>query len=123
MNKLRGSALVGAAVAIALVVGASLASAQAQLTTTAPAADSTGASPKMIQVHFNEAIAVKVSTLTVATTDGTAVAAMTMNDAKDPTTLSITPNMPLTSGLYRVSWSAVTDDGQKSRGFFTFTRE
>ncbi len=123
MNKLRGSALVGAAIAIALVVGASLASAQAQLTTTAPAADSTGASPKMIQVHFNEAIAVKVSTLTVATTDGTAVAAMTMNDAKDPTTLSITPNMPLTSGLYRVSWSAVTDDGQKSRGFFTFTRE
>lgn len=125
MNKVkyvtRVASLVG--VAIAFVVGASLASAQAQLSTTVPSADSTGASPKVILVHFNEAVAAKMSSVTLAASDGTAVAAMAMNDAKDSTTLSIMPSTPLKAGRYRVSWSAVTDDGQKTQGSFSFTVE
>jgi methionine-rich copper-binding protein CopC len=123
MNKIQGLSRVGAlaSIAIAFIVGASLASAHAKLTSTTPLADSTVSSPKLIQVHFNEAVEVKMSSLKLATSDGTAVAAMAMNDAKDPATLSIMPNMPLKAGLYKVTWSAVTDDGHKVQGAFSFT--
>jgi len=123
MNKIQGLSRVGAlaSIAIAFIVGASLAGAHAKLTSTTPLADSTVSSPKLIQVHFNEAVEVKMSSLKLATSDGTAVAAMAMNDAKDPATLSIMPNMPLKAGLYKVTWSAVTDDGHKVQGAFSFT--
>jgi methionine-rich copper-binding protein CopC len=123
MNKIQGLSRVGAlaSIAISFIVGASLASAHAKLTSTTPLADSTVSSPKVIQVHFNEAVEVKMSSLKLATTDGTAVAVMAMNDAKDPATLSIMPNMPLKAGLYKVTWSAVTDDGHKVQGSFSFT--
>jgi methionine-rich copper-binding protein CopC len=122
MNKIQGLSRVWAltSIAISLVFGASLARAHAKLTSTTPAADSTVSSPKLIQVHFNEAVEVKMSTLKLATSDGTAVAAMAMNDAKDPATLSIMP-VPLKAGLYKVTWSAVTDDGHKVQGSFSFT--
>jgi len=123
MNKIQGLSRVWAltGIAISFVVGAPLASAHAKLTSTTPAADSTVSSPKIIQVHFNEAVEVKMSSLKLATGDGTAVAVMAMNDAKDPATLSIMPNMPLKAGLYKVTWSAVTDDGHKVQGSFSFT--
>lgn len=123
MNKIQGLFRVGtlASMAIAFVVGASVASAHAKLTSTTPIADSTVSSPKVIQVHFNEAVEVKMSSLKLATTDGTAVAVMAMNDAKDPATLSIMPSVPLKAGLYKVTWSAVTDDGHKVQGTFSFT--
>jgi copper resistance protein C len=123
MNKIQGLSRVGAlaSIAISFVVGASLASAHAKLTSTTPVADSTVSSPKSIQVHFNEAVEVKMSSLKLATADGTTVAAMAMNDAKDPATLSIMPNMPLKAGTYKVTWSAVTDDGHKVQGSFNFT--
>jgi methionine-rich copper-binding protein CopC len=122
MNKIQGLSRVWAltSIAISLVFGASLASAHAKLTSTTPLADSTVSSPKLIQVHFNEAVEVKMSTLKLTTSDGTAIAAMAMNDAKDPATLSIMP-VPLKAGLYKVTWSAVTDDGHKVQGSFSFT--
>ena len=75
----------------------------------------------MIQAHFNEAIEVKLSSLKVALSDGTAVAVMGMNDAKDPSTLSIMPNSTLKPGTYTATWSVVTDDGHKETGSFKFT--
>jgi methionine-rich copper-binding protein CopC len=122
MNKIQGLSRVGALaiIAISAIFGATLASAHAKLTSTTPLADSTVSSPKLIQVHFNEAVEVKMSSLKLATADGTPVAAMAM-DAKDPATLSIMPNMPLKAGLYKVTWSAVTDDGHKVQGAFSFT--
>ena len=75
----------------------------------------------MIQVHFNEAVVTKMSSVKLAASDGTAVPVMTMNDSKDPATLSIMPNASLKAGLYTVTWSAVTDDGHKTQGTFSFT--
>jgi methionine-rich copper-binding protein CopC len=123
MNKIQGLCRAGAlaSIAISAIFGATLASAHAKLTSTTPVADSTVSSPKLIQVHFNEAVEVKMSSLKLATSDGTAVGAMAMNDAKDPATLSIMPTTPLKAGAYKVTWSAVTDDGHKVQGSFSFT--
>jgi methionine-rich copper-binding protein CopC len=115
----RAAALVG--LALSLSTFGSLAQAHAKVESTTPAADSSVTSPKLIQVHFNEAVETKMSSIKLAASDGTAVPIMSMNDAKDPATLSIMPNAPLKAGLYKVMWSAVSDDGHKTQGTFSFT--
>jgi methionine-rich copper-binding protein CopC len=95
--------------------------AHAKLVSTTPKADSTVSSPQTIQVHFNEAIEVKLSSLKLIASDGSEVAIMSMNDAKDPATLSIMPNAKLKPGVYTAAWSIVSDDGHKETGTFKFT--
>lgn len=112
------SALAGIAACLLL---AAQAGAHAKLLSVVPAADSAGPSPQLIQVHFNEAVEVKLSKLTLATSAGVAVSIMGMNEAKDPSTLSIMPNAKLVPGVYTASWSVVTDDGHKESGSFKFT--
>ncbi len=117
MNSCRATALV----ALGSLILAAAASAHAKLTGTTPKADATVSSPQLIQVHFNEAIAIKLSSLKLAGSDGTAVAIMSMNDAKDPASLSIMPNAKLKPGAYKVTWNIVSDDGHKEQGAFGFT--
>ena len=123
LNKLHrlARACAGFGLAISLNTVASLAQAHAKVESTTPTADSSVSSPKMIQVHFNEAVETKLSSIKLAASDGTSVPIMSMNDAKDPTTLSIMPDAPLKAGLYKVTWSAVSDDGHKTQGTFRFT--
>jgi hypothetical protein len=115
----RAAALAGIAAAFMLTM--SQANAHAELKSTTPMADSTVSSPAMIQVHFDEAIEVKLSSLKLTASDGKAVPIMGMNDAKDPSTLSIMPNAKLPPGVYTAVWSIVSDDGHKETGSFKFT--
>ena len=110
-----------AGVAATLMLAMSQANAHAKLESTTPKANSTVSSPQMIQVHFNEAIEVKLSSLKLTASDGTEVSIMGMNDAKDPSTLSIMPNAALKPGVYTAAWSIVSDDGHKETGTFKFT--
>ena len=123
MNKLHplSRAAVLLCLATSLSAVASLSEAHAKLQSTNPPADSSVRSPKLIQVHFNEAVETKMSGIKLAMNDGRAVPVMAMNEVKDPTTLSVMPNAPLEVGLYKVTWSAVTDDGHKTQGTFGFT--
>jgi methionine-rich copper-binding protein CopC len=107
--------------AMCLLAASPPAEAHAKVVSVVPAAGSTVASPSLIQVHFNEAVEVKLSKLKLKTRDGKAVSIMGMNEAKDPSTLSIMPNTRLKPGLYTASWSVVTDDGHKVTGSFNFT--
>ena len=107
--------------AAVFALAASQADAHAKLISTTPKADSTVSSPQMIQVHFNEAIEVKLSSMKLTASDGTEIAIMSMNDAKDPSTLSIMPNAKLNPGVYTAAWSIVSDDGHKETGTFKFT--
>lgn len=95
--------------------------AHAKLLSVVPVADSTGPSPELIKVHFNEAVEVKLSNLKLSKSDGSPVSIMSMNEAKDPSTLSIMPNAKLAPGVYTASWSVVTADGHKQSGSFKFT--
>ena len=115
----RAVRFIGPAAIFALA--ASQADAHAKLVSTTPKADSTVSSPQTIQVHFNEAIEVKLSSLKLIASDGTEIAIMAMNDAKDPSTLSIMPNAKLKAGVYTAAWSIVSDDGHKETGTFKFT--
>ena len=115
----RAAALAG--IAATWLVAASQASAQAKLESTSPKAESTVSSPEMIMVHFSEGIKTKLSSLKLTMGDGTAVSVMSMNDTKDPATLSIMPNTTLKAGIYKVTWSVVSDDGHKTQGTFSFT--
>ena len=115
----RAAALVG--LAAASLFAMSQASAHAKLLSTTPKADTTVSSPQTIEVHFNEAIEVKLSSLKLVASDGTEVSIMNMNDAKDPATLSIMPNAKLKPGVYTAAWSIVSDDGHKETGTFKFT--
>ncbi len=110
-----------AGVAATLLLAMSQAGAHAKLESTTPKANSTVSSPQLIQVHFDEAIEVKLSSLKLIASDGTDVPIMSMNDAKDPSTLSIMPNMTLKPGVYTAAWSIVSDDGHKETGSFKFT--
>jgi copper resistance protein C len=113
--------LASVSIAAGLLLASAQVNAHAKLVSVVPAADSTVASPKLIQVHFDEAIEVKLSKLKLTTSDGVAVSIMSMNEAKDPSTLSIMPNATLKPGVYTASWSIVSDDGHKEKGSFKFT--
>ncbi len=123
MNTLYSRPLTMARLSLALLMttAASMALAHAKLTRSSPAADSTIAAPMAIELHFDEGVEAKMSSVKLMAADGDAVAAMSMNDSKDPTMLSIMPNSPLKAGRYTVKWSAVTDDGHKTQGTFSFT--
>jgi methionine-rich copper-binding protein CopC len=123
MNKIHSSFRAPALLGIFMVLStvSSITFAHAKLDSTIPAANSTVSSPKVIQVHFNEAVETKMSSVKLAMSDGMSVPVMAMNDAKDPATLSIMPSTPLKAGIYTVTWSAVTDDGHKTQGTFSFT--
>ncbi len=95
--------------------------AHAKLTSSTPAADSTISVARTIELHFDEGVETKMSSVKLMAADGTVIAAMSMKDAKDPAMLSIMPNSPLKAGRYTVKWSAVTDDGHKTQGTFSFT--
>ena len=113
--------LASVSIAAGLLLASAQVNAHAKLVSVVPAADSTVASPKLIQVQFDEAIEVKLSKLKLTTSDGVAVSIMSMNEAKDPSTLSIMPNATLKPGVYTASWSIVSDDGHKEKGSFKFT--
>ena len=115
------NARLGALVGLLSLLAAGQASAHAKLESTVPKADATVSSPNLIQVHFSEAVETKLSSLKLVGSDGKPVSIMSMNEAKDPATLSIMPNAKLTPGTYTVNWNVVSDDGHKASGSFHFT--
>jgi methionine-rich copper-binding protein CopC len=95
--------------------------AHANLVSADPAPNSTVAAPKLIELHFSEEIAKKLSNFKLIDTGGKAVAYMAM-DAKDAKSLAGMPNGALAAGPYTVTWIAVsTDDGHKMTGSYSFT--
>lgn len=113
------SMLATAGLAAALWTGE--AQAHAKLVTADPAPNATVGAPKTIHLEFSEEIAKKLSTFKLTDTDGNAVAMMAMLN-KDAKTLEAMPNATLSTGVYTVSWTAVsTDDGHKMTGNYSFT--
>jgi methionine-rich copper-binding protein CopC len=119
--KLPHRAAVWVGSAASCLLAASQAVAHAKLEAATPAADSTVDAPKIIQVHFSEAVEASLSRLRLAAGGDIAIAVVPMNDTEDPTTLSIRPIAGLKPGIYTVTWSVVADDGHRTRGTYSFT--
>lgn len=90
-----------------------------------PAFGATVASaPSMVKVWFDRGVEPVYSTLTVTDATGNPVSGGNGSvDPKDHTILetALTPGLP--AGTYRVQWSALAADGNRTSGHFTFTVE
>ena len=104
-----------------LLLGVSVAQAHAKLVSAEPAAQSTGAAPAKIQLHFSEELAKKFSNLKLIDASG-AVVPLLPEEGGDAKSIAAAPMSVLRPGLYTVTWTAVaTDDGHKSSGSFVFS--
>ncbi|GGZ31186.1 copper homeostasis periplasmic binding protein CopC [Asticcacaulis endophyticus] len=112
--------LIAAATLMIAATVSTQALAHAKLQTAMPAAGSTGPSPKTIMLHFNEKMAAKLSSFDITTADG---AKIDVTPTVDSSGMMMTakPKAPLAPGLYKVNWHAVTSDGHRVTGEFTFT--
>jgi methionine-rich copper-binding protein CopC len=113
--------LARAALAAVLVLAALplSAAAHAELVSTVPSnGDTVIGPPERISATFDEALGAN-SAIELRDAAGTTLATGGV-DAADPTTLSLVPP-DLGDGSYEVRWTAVAEDGDITRGTFTFS--
>lgn len=107
------------AAAFALMAGAAFA--HAHLKTELPAAKSTVAAPETLVLHFSEDLSLTFSGIKVTGPAKAEVAlgAGTLSDGE--TTLTVPVKGTLKPGTYTVDWHALSKDGHKTRGSYSFT--
>lgn len=114
--------LLAALAGLSAVALATQAAAHAHLTASNPAADTTVAAPKQLTLQFSEKLEPKFSGLTVTMPQMNDMATpVTVSVSKDHMGLVATPAQPLSAGVYKVSWHAVTADTHRMTGAYTFT--
>ena len=110
------------ALTVSLAVGfAGTAFAHAHLKVSSPAAGSTVAAPAMINLTFSEDVDLKFTGIKLAGPDGNEIAIGDSMLMDNDTTLMVTPAGTLGFGAYTVDWHALSKDGHKTSGTFTFT--
>ena len=105
---------------IAAVFGATvLVQAHTKLVKSEPAAGAAVASPKQIQLWFNEKVDPAVSKIEVRSASGKVQLgpAHAMGDKS----LMAAVSAPMAGGKYTVAWQAAGDDGHVVKGEFTFS--
>jgi copper resistance protein C len=114
------ASMIAPMVSAMFLLSASQAFAHAILVGSDPARDSAVSSPKVITLHFSEALEMKVSGFKLTDGDGKPVAikAVASPDAKS---LSGVPTKPLEPGLYRISWTSMGGDSHKLTGTLSFS--
>jgi methionine-rich copper-binding protein CopC len=109
------------AILCAAILAAPTAQAHAKLVSAEPAPHSSVAAPTTIHLHFSEELAKKFSSVRLSNAAGASLS-VTPLEADDAKSLAAAPAAPLTAGVYKVSWTAVSsDDGHKMTGSYTFT--
>ena len=121
-------------VSISLAVAAlaftpQLASAHTELVSSAPAANSTVASPAKIVLHFEEPIVgasakahIDMTSMPgMANHKPTAVTGFTSQMGKDQKSMTLLLKRALSKGTYKVTWSAAGSDTHRVTGSFNFT--
>ncbi len=114
--------LIAAGAALALVGMATEASAHAHLLTSNPAANAAVPAPKQLTLKFSEKLQPKFSGLSVTMPQMNNMAApVKVAVSKDGKSLVATPTAPLSAGVYKVAWHAVTADTHRVQGAYSFT--
>lgn len=110
------------AIIAAAAGAASLAHAHAKLAASEPMPGSAlQVAPKAIHLHFNEALEPAFSKIALFNAQQLALVLPAVAvDKDDSKTLSVTVPA-LTSGTYSVRWTAMTHDGHKVKGQYSFT--
>ncbi|APH74856.1 copper homeostasis periplasmic binding protein CopC [Aquibium oceanicum] len=120
MNKFI-SLLAASFVATAISTGA--ATAHSELKSSIPAAGSSVESPKSLELTFSDSVNLRFSNVTL--TNSGAVEGKIGEPAisEDGHTLVIPVSGPLSAGKYVVNWNALSQDGHKVKGEFSFAVE
>ena len=110
------------AASFALILIATAAFAHAQLKHAVPAVGATVAAPSEIRLKFGEGVEPHFSAIALSAEGGGAVALGALSvDPADPSVLIATVDAALASGVYTVTWHAVSVDTHKTHGTFSFT--
>ncbi|MDR3507237.1 MAG: copper homeostasis periplasmic binding protein CopC [Caulobacteraceae bacterium] len=107
--------------ALLALAAAGVAQAHAHLLSSAPAPDSIAPAPSQIRLAFSERLEPKFSGFEVDGADGKKAVVAVSTDPSDPQVLIGTPKAPLSAGMYRVVWWAVSADSHRMTGAFAFT--
>ena len=97
--------------------------AHAHLTSATPAENGTvSAAPAELDLKFSEGLNLKFTGVKLTGPDKKAVATGTASlGAGDDTTLVVPVPAALAAGIYTVDWHALSADGHKTHGTYTFT--
>ena len=97
--------------------------AHAHLTSAIPAiGGSVAKAPTEIALHFSEALNLKFSGATLIGPNGTSIATGAARlKSGGGATLLVPISTALPAGTYKVEWHALSDDGHKSKGDYSFT--
>lgn len=106
---------------LVLALQATSAFAHADLQSAIPADGTTVATPDAVVLTFTEAVSASLSGVVVTATDGRTVATGKATLSNDKATLTVPLPAKLGAGAYTVEWHALSDDGHKIKGAFTFT--
>ncbi|MCK1789337.1 copper homeostasis periplasmic binding protein CopC [Pseudomonas violetae] len=94
--------------------------AHAHLKSQSPAADTTVSAPVELRLIFSEGVEAAFTKVTLSK-DGSNVPVKNLaTEGSDKKTLVVTPQAPLTAGVYKVEWHAVSVDTHKSEGAYSF---
>ena len=108
------------AVLVLTLSAASPALAHTDLIKSIPAADATVAAPKALTLTFSEKVVPAFSGFDLVMGDSMKVA-LTMTTSADGKVVTLTPQGPLMSGGYKLSWHAASaGDGHRTDGVVAF---
>jgi copper resistance protein C len=110
------------AASFALICGATTAFAHAQLEKATPPVGGTVASANEIRLEFSEGVEPKFSKVSLTGPDGApAPLGAARTESGNPAVLVVPIAKPLTAGVYKVHWQAVSVDTHHTQGTFEFT--
>jgi methionine-rich copper-binding protein CopC len=120
MNTSLANMVMRGGIAATLLVTAQLAFAHAHPTQQTPAPDATVEAPHEVAIEFTEGLEPAFSTLTVTNAAGKLVnSAKSAVDANNKKHMSVALD-DLKTGAYQVEWTAVADDGHRTKGHYLF---
>jgi methionine-rich copper-binding protein CopC len=103
-----------------VLAAASPAFAHAHLLQSDPAASASAASPKELTLDFSEGLEIAFSGVTLTGPSGAVTTGAATLDPKDNKVLLVPLSAPLTAGTYTVAWHALSSDGHKTTGTYSF---
>jgi copper resistance protein C len=108
-------------VAASLFAGPAMA--HSVLESSTPADNATISSPETVEMTFSDSVNLRFSNVTLTGPDGARVETDKAKVSADGHTLVVPVSRPLTAGKYGVTWDALSQDGHKVNGEFSFTVE
>ena len=109
------------AAALTFACASTAAFAHAQLEKASPAVGSTVASASEIRLEFSEGVEPKFSKVSVAGPAGAVSLGAAKTEPSNQAVLIVPISKPLSAGVYKVHWQAVSVDTHHTQGTFEFT--